>query len=276
MPMVRIFTFSGCSITMSDKHSIYYYDDGDIFLQAENTTFLVHKSILSLSSEFFNDMFELSKPTNIEHQDHQSSLENKSLPIIELSGETIESTEKLLSLIYSKSDNYQINWDNIEDFLRISDKFMIDKVMKYCCDFLSENFKENILFTFRMAERYFLAEIFKESSKLVLDDLEKYRLYTEFNLLHEETKLKLTDTWYKYAVLLNKHLYTKKTKNEKAIINSYLDDKTATILKPSTLKHQFIDLPNLIEDFEKLIENYEPLKSQPINENVRYIFIELY
>jgi hypothetical protein len=37
-------------------------DDGNIILQAENTQFCVHKSVLSINSSFFRGMFELPVP----------------------------------------------------------------------------------------------------------------------------------------------------------------------------------------------------------------------
>ena len=40
--------------------------------------------------------------------------------------------------------------------------------------------------------------------------------------------------------------------------------------------HQLRDSPGDLREFEKIIKKYEPLKSQPINESIRYIFIELH
>ena len=39
-----------------------WFDDGNVLLIAETTSFRVHKSILSRHSEFFNDMFRLPQP----------------------------------------------------------------------------------------------------------------------------------------------------------------------------------------------------------------------
>src|SRR4051794_38184122 len=116
---------------MSDKNPNYYFDDGDILLKAENTSFLVHKLILSLSSEFFKDLFNLSKPLTNEIV---KLTKDKSLPIIEINGETSESIERMLSFIYPGS-YVKITFDNVEDLLRISEKFFVNKITKYCHDF---------------------------------------------------------------------------------------------------------------------------------------------
>lgn len=42
--------------------SSVWMDDGNIILQAENTQFCVHKSVLSINSSFFRGMFELPAP----------------------------------------------------------------------------------------------------------------------------------------------------------------------------------------------------------------------
>ena len=47
----------GC-ITRSD----IWFDDGNLVLQAENTQFKVHKSILAIHSHVFTDMFALPQP----------------------------------------------------------------------------------------------------------------------------------------------------------------------------------------------------------------------
>lgn len=43
-------------------HGELWFDDGNVLLIAETTSFRVHKSILSRHSEFFNDMFRLPQP----------------------------------------------------------------------------------------------------------------------------------------------------------------------------------------------------------------------
>src|SRR6266542_362256 len=168
------------------RHQLHYYEkDGDVFLKVENTSFLLHKSILSLSSEFFKDLFELSKPStndNVKIIESAQQFSDKSFPSIEVNGETPESLERMLSFIYPNTF-VEITWDNVEDFIRISDKFLISKITKSCSVFLLQ--QENIFLSFTLADKYFLPTVFKESSKLVLDDLQKYRSDPTYNELSE-------------------------------------------------------------------------------------------
>ena len=39
--------------------SMYWFDDGNVILEAENTRFRVHRSLLSRHSSVFKDMFSL-------------------------------------------------------------------------------------------------------------------------------------------------------------------------------------------------------------------------
>ncbi|CAG8563900.1 5905_t:CDS:1 [Funneliformis mosseae] len=195
------------TVAMSESHKIHYYENGgDIFLKAEDTIFLLHKSILSLASEFFEDLFKLSKPSsnenvNIIEGTHQSS---NTFATIEMNGETSESIERMLSFIYPNTF-IEITWDNVKDFLRISDKFIISKLTKSCSVFLLQHCQEEVLLSFTLAERYNLGTLFKESSKLLLDDLQKYRSEPIYDELSERTKLKLMDTWFHYTNSLHKY-----------------------------------------------------------------------
>jgi len=47
-------------------HSKYWFDDGNVVLQAENTQFRVHRSMLSRHSHVLKDMFEIPQPENTE------------------------------------------------------------------------------------------------------------------------------------------------------------------------------------------------------------------
>ena len=44
--------------------SRFWFDDGNVILQAENTQFRVHRSLLSLHSNVFKDMFSMPQPTD--------------------------------------------------------------------------------------------------------------------------------------------------------------------------------------------------------------------
>lgn len=44
--------------------SEFWLDDGNVVLQAEETHFKVHRSILSINSTVFKDMFSMPQPTS--------------------------------------------------------------------------------------------------------------------------------------------------------------------------------------------------------------------
>ncbi|CAG8563924.1 5906_t:CDS:1 [Funneliformis mosseae] len=273
---------------MSANHKIHYHEkDGDIFLKAENTIFLIHKTFLSLSSEFFKDLFKLAKP---------SSNENVNIidgTTIEMNGETSESIERMLSFIYPNTF-VEITWDNVEDLLRISNKFIISKLTKSCSVFLLHHFQENFLLSFTLADKYSFPKVFKESSKLLLDDFQKYRSDPTYDELSQRAKLKLTDAWYHYTNSL--HIYFGKNSKSSARISDkvitfsefLLSESLNFFLKPSKFSKFYRDwklkLPTYRNSItiEELFKNYETLEFQSIQLNeanksnkTQYIFIEL-
>ncbi|CAG8690459.1 3108_t:CDS:1 [Funneliformis caledonium] len=288
-----------------EHHKIHYYENGgNIFIKAENTIFLLHKSILSLSSEFFEDLFKLSKPStnenvNIIEGTQQSS---NTFPTIEINGETSESIERMLSFIYPNTF-VEITWDNVKDFLRISDKFIINKLLKSCSGFLLQHYQENILLSFTLAERYNLGTVFKESSKLLLDDLQKYRSEPIYDELSLRTKLKLMDAWYHYTNSLHKYFKIVSKRAPKQFREFLHYESPNFFLKPSKFSKFYNDCEirfsrvhyeKTIPTIEELLKDYEELEFQPIQldkdnkdnehnsysfrikpEIRRYIFIEL-
>ncbi|KAJ7246356.1 hypothetical protein C8J57DRAFT_726393 [Mycena rebaudengoi] len=72
----------------------YWFDDGNIILQVEGTQFRIHKSILSLHSSAFLDMFTVPQPAN------DPTLEG--CAIVVLSGDAVEDWTHLFNEIYSK------------------------------------------------------------------------------------------------------------------------------------------------------------------------------
>ncbi|CAI2163705.1 16958_t:CDS:2 [Funneliformis geosporum] len=234
---------------MTEHHKIHYYEkSGDIFLKAENTIFLLHKIILSIASEFFDDLFKFSKPSTNEivtiiDGTQQSS---NTFPMIEMNGETSESLERMLSFIYPNTF-VEITWDNVKDCLRISDKFIINKLTKSCSVFLLHHFQEKVLLSFTLADKYSFPKVFKESSKLVLDDLQKYRSDSTYDELSPRTKLKLMDSWFHYTNSLHKYfkiISERSTKNDCEIKFPCSRWKSKTKI-------------------EELFKNYEQLEFQP-------------
>ncbi|CAI2163703.1 16957_t:CDS:1 [Funneliformis geosporum] len=285
---------------LSNNHKIHYYEKGgDLFLKAENTIFLIHKTILSLSSEFFEDLFKLStlltnKDVRIIERTEKSS--NNSFPTIEVNNETSESIERMLSFIYPNAF-VEITWENVEDYLRISDKFIISKLTKSCSVFLLHHFQENVLLSFILADKYSFPKLFKESSKLVLDDLQKYRSDSTYDELSPRTKLKLMDSWFHYTNSLHKYFKIvsnrsiKQTeKVDKVKVTTFSDFLSSgfpdLFLKPSEFSKFYIDIDDKFSrmyrnppSIGELFKNYEKLNTnekKPAIENItKYIFIEL-
>src|ERR1051325_2321037 len=155
------------SITKHPTH--YYKEDGDIILQAENTYFLVHKNFLSFASQFFKDLFACATPSSNEYINVNNQSGESSIPIIEVTDEKSTSIEEMLSFIYPNAI-LEVDWNNVENLLRLADKFIIKKLTSSCNTFLQTvlqtGFTENVLTSFILADKYQLSTIYKESSKL--------------------------------------------------------------------------------------------------------------
>ncbi|KAJ7202842.1 hypothetical protein GGX14DRAFT_462599 [Mycena pura] len=79
------------SITRSPE---YWFDDGNIILQVESTQFCVAKSVLSMHSLVFRDMFRLPLPVD------EPTVEN--CPVVILSGDCTQDWNHLLGAMYTK------------------------------------------------------------------------------------------------------------------------------------------------------------------------------
>jgi hypothetical protein len=47
------------------RHGRYYFEDGNVVLLAESTLFRVHRSVMALHSEIFEDMFSMPQPATV-------------------------------------------------------------------------------------------------------------------------------------------------------------------------------------------------------------------
>ncbi|KAJ7158457.1 hypothetical protein C8R46DRAFT_1109224 [Mycena filopes] len=74
------------------KRSEIWHPDGSVVLQAHETQFRVHWSILAKNSSFFRDMLGLPQPPD------QPSVDG--CPIIELPGDSVEDVENVLHALY--------------------------------------------------------------------------------------------------------------------------------------------------------------------------------
>jgi hypothetical protein len=86
---------SGNGNTDQRTRSQYWFEDGNIILQAENTLFRVHQSILSRQSQIFKDTFAMPQAAS----DEDESERVEGCPVIPLS-DTAEDLGHIISLLY--------------------------------------------------------------------------------------------------------------------------------------------------------------------------------
>ncbi|RIA86336.1 BTB/POZ domain-containing protein [Glomus cerebriforme] len=170
----------------NNKHN---YSDGDVIIKVDSILFKVHRNILSLASTTFSDMF-----TN-------AISYNQSIPEITLENESETNFENLLSFIYPK-DYIAIDWDNVEEMFRISHKFTINSVFTAAKVFLTNKFEENPLLALYLSEKYEFKELFKEASKLVLNNFYVHKKSPLFTKLSINTKLALIEMHHDYLTVL--------------------------------------------------------------------------
>ncbi|KIM44191.1 hypothetical protein M413DRAFT_443222 [Hebeloma cylindrosporum] len=110
------------------QRSRFWFDDGNVILQAENTQFRVHRSVLSLHSNVFKDMFSVPQPT-----DPTTMSIADGCPVITLSDKASD-LEYVLSVFY---ENIRAQGmlglmpvDLVVAIIRLGKKYEID----YLCD----------------------------------------------------------------------------------------------------------------------------------------------
>ncbi|CAB4443250.1 unnamed protein product [Rhizophagus irregularis] len=262
------------------KHTFHYYTDGDIILQVKVTNFLVHKTILSLASEFFKDLFAYATPSSDKIiKVIEDSSKESSIPILEIIDEEPDSIENILSFIYPNTILY-VDWNNVDNLLRLSDKFIIRKLLNSCEVFLQEHFTEKVLGSFILAEKYLLPTIFKESSKLIIDDIIEYECDEDFKLILKRTQERLVHShhiYYLELVKFNKHARCDWNDLHADFANKI---RTFPIPKPSFTRKKAFELYKLpnreyIKNFKQYLGSFEKLINAPANTDYYYPFIEL-
>ncbi|KAG9288830.1 hypothetical protein G9A89_001154 [Geosiphon pyriformis] len=172
------------------KHPQHYYENGDVILIVEDTLFRVHKQVLQLASPVFDDLFNLAS----------SSEDN--LTKVPLSAESAEEFGMFLSYLYPTSF-VEINWDNVKILLHFGDKYMCNKVLLACECFLQRNIRRHPLKILLVAEEFHLKTVYREASKLVLDNFFEHQKKREFQSLSLMTREKLHLDFFKYTSSLN-------------------------------------------------------------------------
>ncbi|CAG8511769.1 11785_t:CDS:1 [Acaulospora morrowiae] len=190
------------SSNLPRKSETHFYSDGDVELVAEKITFRVHRNILELSSQFFKEMFMSAKPSAEDLVVISST--GKTIPRIDLRDDSAQDFEKLLSFLYPNTF-YEIGWDNVSSLLRLADKYIVESLTSACVAFLKRSYQEEPLQALKLAEFYHISSVYKESSKLVLDNFEQL-FYEPKNLqgLSRTTQKKLKLQRQQYVEGLNK------------------------------------------------------------------------
>ncbi|RHZ46045.1 hypothetical protein Glove_637g13 [Diversispora epigaea] len=289
------------------RSEIHFYDDGDVELTAENITFRIHKNILALSSQAFSGMFMSAKPTDEDLI--ISSTTGKSIPRIELRDDAAPDIEKLLSFLYPNTF-FEISWDDVASLLRLADKYIVETLTSACVAFLKRSYQEEPLQALKLSEVYRISTVYKESSKLVLDNFEQF-FYEPKNLigLSRNTINKLKVSRQQYVEGLNKLYCVTVDRRFPPLATEHLRSKFEECVKDictfpfqvpsySWMKLHQVDCSKHFECREELrrlkpfinerittfFGDYEPLawsRSQPSNTpppntpEARYPFIEL-
>jgi len=77
------------------KHSEYWFDDGNVILQVENTQFRVHRGMLAHHSAVFKDMFGIPQPENPNEPQVEGC---QVVPLYDL----LQDVEIMISILYGK------------------------------------------------------------------------------------------------------------------------------------------------------------------------------
>ncbi|KIM44193.1 hypothetical protein M413DRAFT_376605 [Hebeloma cylindrosporum] len=108
------------------NRSRFWFDDGNVILQAESTQFRVHRSLLSLHSNLFRDMFSMPQPTDTTTIPHADGC-----PVISLADKASD-LEYVLSIFY---ENFRVQEmrdlmpiDFLSAILRLGKKYEIDYI----------------------------------------------------------------------------------------------------------------------------------------------------
>ncbi|KIM44192.1 hypothetical protein M413DRAFT_376539 [Hebeloma cylindrosporum] len=116
------------SETQPLQRSRFWFDDGNVILQAENTQFRVHRSVLSLYSNIFKAMFSVPHPTGTTTMPNVDGC-----PVIALP-DNASDLEHVLSIFYGNIRSYDMRkrmpMDLLTAILRFGKKYEIDHLCK--------------------------------------------------------------------------------------------------------------------------------------------------
>ncbi|CAG8493807.1 12881_t:CDS:2 [Acaulospora colombiana] len=150
---------------------------------------------MALASKVFQDMFTCASSSSDNNDDNMTELT--------LEGESELTFENVMSYIYPNT-YVSINWNNIAEFLRVADKFIMDSLVSAAKTFLEQEFRKEPLEALYLADKYAFKEIYKEASKLVLEKLPDYKTRSSFQELSIQTRAALNERYVRYTNALGK------------------------------------------------------------------------
>ncbi|KAF9527287.1 hypothetical protein CPB83DRAFT_793363 [Crepidotus variabilis] len=115
----------------------FWFSDGSVVLQGEDTQFRVHKSMLALHSVVFRDTFQVSQPASGEE-----SVEG--CPVVHLT-ETAEDVEYMLSALYERKKRPQpAPFSFLSAMLRLGRKYDIQHILDEAVEILDLAFPSSL------------------------------------------------------------------------------------------------------------------------------------
>ncbi|KAF8903484.1 hypothetical protein CPB84DRAFT_1677981 [Gymnopilus junonius] len=120
--------------------SKYWFDDGNVILQAENTQFRVHRSVLSNHSVVFRDMFTMPQPAPLDPL-------VDGCPVVSLSDKTAD-IGHVMSLFYENFKSHDMRdlmlFPHLAAILRIGKKYQIDHLQAEGLKRLRDEFPKDL------------------------------------------------------------------------------------------------------------------------------------
>ncbi|KDR86009.1 hypothetical protein GALMADRAFT_132620 [Galerina marginata CBS 339.88] len=117
----------------------YWFDDGNVILQAENTQFRVHRSILSRHSQVFQDMFSLPQP------EKETLFEG--CPLVHVS-DAPEDWENIFSILYDHNALYNSTTTMaiplLASMLRIGKKYQFDNIQSLALNCIRKELPDSL------------------------------------------------------------------------------------------------------------------------------------
>ncbi|KAJ3558799.1 hypothetical protein NM688_g714 [Phlebia brevispora] len=188
------------------KHDSLWFEDGNVVLQAENTLFRVHQSMLSRNSEVFDGMFSVPRPDDTEQLE--------GIPVVKLYDDPYELAD-FLDVLYNgvkfQSHSHKPHYVVIQSLLRLSSKYCVDYLRSEALFQLERMFPADIStfdsyakgenpISFELADRVSAANLTREMNLTVLHYRALYHCaimptkYLISGILHSRgTLVKLSD-----------------------------------------------------------------------------------